>query len=484
MMKKALFSVLVLIAALTSCSKEQSNPTQGKNEDVKMVPVTFTAGQATKTHLGTDGLSVIWQANDQISIFSNGNNYQFTLESGANTSSATFSGEMSETDAAASEFYALYPYDATSTIADGVITTKGIANSQNYNCWGSFSNKLAQSVAHTTGSNFEFKLACSLMTFTIPAEMDKLLKQVMISCNGGASSEPFVGGTAAITVADEPTVKLTSGLGDVMTSNSEGMAAATYYVPVYPQTFAKGIRVKLIYVDNRTSEYVFTGKQVAAKRASKFNVGTLHPQPTYVFENFEGYELSAAGSNELKFQDKKFLTGNTGALKVVENPYPTEANPSAKVLANDMSAATWSTSGYVQVDFGQDPIKFRFPYAARDKFKGIRFKVYIGTSDYYPTLQIDASGSSGNKFPSKVNDVATGGDAAVYAENLKHDDWNVLEFNLATCGYTGSFTSNFGQLNNWQIRPFVTSSKGNCAAALSETNLKLCYIDDIEFLYN
>lgn len=80
--------------------------------------------------------------------------------------------------------------------------------------------------------------------------------------------------------------------------------------------------------------------------------------------------------------------------------------------------------------------------------------------------------------------MAVGGDASVYAANLKHDDWNVLEFNLAACGYTGSFTSNFGQLNKWQIKPFTTSSKGSCAAALSDNNLKLCYIDDIEFLYN
>lgn len=480
-MKKALFSALVLVAALASCSKKQDTVPVLPSEDVKMVPVTFTAGVETKTHLGNDGHSVIWQNNDAISVFANGNNYKFTLASGHGSSSASFTGEMSETDAAASEFFALYPYDATATIAEGVITTKGISNNVN-NVTNNIPNNYVQSVAHADGSNFEFKIVCAMMKVVVPADMAGLLKNIMISCNAGASAEPLVGGTASITVSDTPTVTLAGASGDVQTSKNAGIEAGTYYFPVYPTPLSKGLRVKLQYVDNRTPEYLFTGKQLELKRAAILNVGTVHPQPSYVFDDFESYDISTSGKTNLGVAS--YLKGNDNALWIVENPYPSETNSSAKVLANDMHTATWGTSGYVQMSFGYDTIKLMFPYAARDKFKGVRFKVYIGASDYYPTLQIDAGNSSGNKFPSKVNGVATGGDAAVYASNLRHDDWNVLEFNLATCGFSGSFTTHFGNLNNWQFRPFVTSSKGSCDAALSETNLKICYIDDVEFLYD
>lgn len=488
-MKKVLFSFAVLIAALVSCSKEQ-NVTVGSSESAvneNMVTVTFSAGVDTKTHLATDHRGVIWQKDDKISVFANGNNYQFSLVSGADSAAAEFQGEMTESDAAASVFYALYPYDANATINGDVITAAGRAQSLPYFPYGGFANGVCQSVAKTSGSSFDFKLICSLVTFTVPTDMAGLLKQVMFSTNAGASSEPIAGGTLAITVGDEPSVVLSGEKkGDTMMASSTGLEATTYYFPVYPTALSKGFRLKLEYLDGRQPEYLFTGKALSLERAKVLNIGTLHPQPSYIFEDFEHFDAISDLTLDIKgykINGGNFITGNDNAIKVVENPYKTEANPSDFVLANDMHTAGWSTSGYVQLTVSGDAMKVRFPYAARDKFKAIRMKVYIGSSEYYPTLQFPANGTNGNKFPSKVNDVLTGGSDATYASALKHDDWNLLEFNLATCAYTSPYNSNFASFNDCQFRPFVKAGKGNCDAAISDTNLKLVYIDDIEFLY-
>lgn len=94
-MKKNLIilaGMAVLISAV-SCSIEESNidpiPTDPR------VPMTFTAGEFTKTSLvpGENENTVLWSAGDAISIFDGSSNNEFTLTEGANTASAKFEGE-------------------------------------------------------------------------------------------------------------------------------------------------------------------------------------------------------------------------------------------------------------------------------------------------------------------------------------------------------------------------------------------------------
>lgn len=473
-MKRNYALYIVLAASMASCSKEQASNEAPELPDsqVDMVEVEFTAfdpdasGDQTKTHVDTDGKTIIWQASDKISVFANGNNYEFTTQDSG--TSATFKGTMTAEDAAAEVFYALYPYSETATIADGVITTSAVPNSQNA-VTGTFANGVNQSAAKAEGGskNFVFKNLCAVIRFTIPEELGGLLKMVMISANGG---EKFVNGTVSVNLKGTTPVMNASGAtgADVLVKNDEGLESGVYYMPVCPvASLTKGLRAKLEYKDGRTPEYIFSGKASSFVAGKIFRFGTIYSQPTYILDDFESY-----------YALPKYITGNDGALSVIDNPFRTDANSSSKVLSNYMEKATWSTSGFVQMAFGSDSMKEAFPYAARDKFKAVRFKIYIGKSEYYPTLKYDANGSYGNEFPSKVNGVASTADT--YGSLLKHDDWNTLEFNLSDCGYK---TTNFANLNNFQLRPFVKSNKSNCDAALSETNRKICYIDDVEFLY-
>lgn len=96
--------VLALIA--TSCNKNAAPEAPG------FITKTFsvTAPEGTRTEL-SGPTSVVWSEGDEINIIAktSGNQYTFTIKSGAGTASAKFEGSIAETDKDETEFYALYP---------------------------------------------------------------------------------------------------------------------------------------------------------------------------------------------------------------------------------------------------------------------------------------------------------------------------------------------------------------------------------------
>lgn len=118
-MNTTMKTTLALMAgamAFAACSSDDIIENIENNEVTEapsqLKPMTFTAIQegqgATRTAI--DGLNVNWTAGDKISIFDgaaqNGGIQMFTIENGAGTTSATFTGSAAE----ASTYYALYPY--------------------------------------------------------------------------------------------------------------------------------------------------------------------------------------------------------------------------------------------------------------------------------------------------------------------------------------------------------------------------------------
>lgn len=118
-MKKTMKMMLALMAgamAFTACSSddilENIENNEVAQEASQLNPMTFTAiqeGQGT-TRATIDGLDIKWSAGDKISIFDgsdeNGGDQMFTIENGAGTTSATFTGSA----ASSATYYALYPY--------------------------------------------------------------------------------------------------------------------------------------------------------------------------------------------------------------------------------------------------------------------------------------------------------------------------------------------------------------------------------------
>lgn len=121
---KKYFFFIVSAALLLSCSKEASQ-VEPVQEPVRIHKVFTATSDVTKTFL--DGMDVKWAAGDKINVvaYTTGNQYTFSLTSGANTTSAVFEGEIDEADAAETNFIAVYP-DANVQINKGDTPSKDI----------------------------------------------------------------------------------------------------------------------------------------------------------------------------------------------------------------------------------------------------------------------------------------------------------------------------------------------------------------------
>ena len=208
------------------------------------------------------------------------------------------------------------------------------------------------------------------------------------------------------------------------------------------------------------------------KKNASWTVEVSEDAVGYMFENFE--TLSSLASDYIK-------EGNKGSLSIVNNPYPTTANPSGKVLKVDMSATTTGTSAFFDVYLDK-----KLSGAERVKYKAIRIRIYLGKNEYYPRMLIPKTpeGGSGqpNKMPCKINGQAfanNNASAAEWKKLVKTDDWNEFVYDLEGCGYGFSNCSEFNQV---QFRPLVNMSAGGSSGFDAETNNRTVYYDDFEFL--
>lgn len=160
-MKKTTYLMLPLMVgamALTACSSDGilednlDNSEMGQNIQLKQM--TFTAFQECHeaTRAAIDGLKINWSEGDKITIFDGsdglGGGKEFTLESGAGTTSATFSGEAApepnpDKESVNGFYYALYPYAAgpsstnrIPTLEDAVAAAGSKEKLDYYFSWG------------------------------------------------------------------------------------------------------------------------------------------------------------------------------------------------------------------------------------------------------------------------------------------------------------------------------------------------------------
>lgn len=169
------------------------------------------------------------------------------------------------------------------------------------------------------------------------------------------------------------------------------------------------------------------------------------------------------------------LKGNDNALSIVENPVPgSTVNPGTKVFKDDLSSATWGTSGLVQVYTSTISGDIRYNY------KTVRIKVYLGTNDYVPFMVVTNNNKASR--PTKVNgtDFYPGHSEELWASLVKHDDWNVLEYNIISGNYE-SVAATMADIGQVQFRFMVNYNNSNYPNPVNETtNTHIVYFDDIE----
>lgn len=167
-MKKIFILASAASLLFISCVK---NEIDAPETIVTDAPETVLAsfGEMTKAHL--DGLNVIWNTSDEISVFAKTiahNKYVLDVLDADNGSSASFKYDLTYSDATETleKNYAVFPYRPADNkvTADGIVTTR-IKNNQDYR-----SGKLLMSapmVAVSDGYDFEFQNVASVLRFNV-----------------------------------------------------------------------------------------------------------------------------------------------------------------------------------------------------------------------------------------------------------------------------------------------------------------------------
>ena len=160
----------------------------------------------------------------------------------------------------------------------------------------------------------------------------------------------------------------------------------------------------------------------------------------YVFDDFEGKSALSPWWT---------LGQNSPGIQLCENPLKSGINTSDWCMS-DSVAGTGSTSGYFDLKCNQ--------LADVDvaKYSKVRIKIYLGKNKYYPRIQYN-----GVKYPP-------------VASPKFNDEWEELEFD---------FGQNLDPSKNLTFRPMLKEDGSNIASgAVTETNTRIVYIDDIEFV--
>lgn len=246
------FTVAALSLLAVSCNKEVVPENNG------MITKSFTvsAPDGTKTELnGTK--SVFWSTGDEINVIAptSGNQYTFTLTSGAGSSTATFSGEIAAADAGEETFYALYPNvavraseTASSTdyslagghlIVDKAVTSMtGVKN-------GFPTGQAYMAATSDASGNFAFHHGAAYFKITMPAEN---VKSLHLEVSGSAR----LSGRPILKASDGSPLQVTGAKNFVdLVAEDTFEQGATYYIPVLiKQSNCGALSVKFTNADD------------------------------------------------------------------------------------------------------------------------------------------------------------------------------------------------------------------------------------------
>ena len=338
-MKKNLIilaGMAVLISAV-SCSIEENKidpiPTDPR------VPMTFTAGEFTKTSLvpSDNENAVYWSAGDAISIFDGTNNNEFTLTEGAGTASAKFEGEAVPDKT----YYALYPYSETASLS-GTTITSSLPAEQQY-VGATFDTMLNPSVAVADeNNNLAFHNVASILQINVSGlPSSKSVREIQISADKSltgeytvamSNTEPYA--AVASTGTEISGLRLLVDSADMEPDQNLNGSISCYAV-VLPGTYAN-LKISVIYSDNSYSEKSFENVTLVASDGKYVNVdaskATANEQGLYgLYQAGVDIEIGGKLYNKSEYGDATLIT--TDAEIVASDGTPshsdlTQINPS------------------------------------------------------------------------------------------------------------------------------------------------------------
>ena len=258
----------------------------------------------------------LWCASDQIAVYADNDTAptKFNLISGEGTTTALFSGSR-----VGAEYFALYPFSAAGTIADGAVTIT-LPATQMY-ADGSFADGAFPMVALGTEGILEFKNLCAVLKVTLTG--NAVIKSVTLTAN---DSNTFLSGAATVqrNYGSTPQLTMAAGGSTSVTVDCKGVELkegenADIYVVIPAQTYKGGLTIDIdTYTETVThkieSDLTFDRSQLRKiKDAIVVNV------------TYDGIVADAVPDNEIWYTTTDgiiALCDNTiGNANVVSNEY-------------------------------------------------------------------------------------------------------------------------------------------------------------------
>ena len=323
----------ICAVALSSCQKEMEAPDL---VDDGIIPPGYVleklTGKSDATKTTVDDGETLWAEGDQIKVICSDNSVSnFTLQDGAGTSIGDFQGLVPEGKTAV---YAVYPAARYSAV-NGSTVKVTIPASQT----GVFGEGNLAVAKVGSDNNMSFKNVNAFISFTIPAEITKV---VISSVNGSD-----LGGTLSVDCSGSYPVAgaIEDGVSEITTTfpNANG---GTYYIAVAPGvTHANGLLLKYFKGSEESGSY-YLNKTIVTAANTNIPMGAVEVEGNYYVTvsgagNKNGMSWADAFSAEQMWK-KLHLSDAEGA----------EASNAAKIEAIDGAVFHLAAGNY---NFGNDP---------------------------------------------------------------------------------------------------------------------------------
>lgn len=243
------FLLFVLLSIFASCEQESmiDNPTQVETKTVRLTAsMEEEHTPSTNTVLSEYGQSVLWNAHDQIKVFTKNNVSGTLFESMNDTPSknANFEGVLDISGiSAGNPLYAVYPYSAAASF-DGTSITTALASEQTAMADG-FADHLLPAIAVSTDMNLSFYQVATGIRFMISTEG---VKKVIFRGNKGE----IVAGNFKVSLNAENRPEVTDVIDGsqwvtlTAPENDTFEVGKMYYLSVLPQTFENGFTLTFL----------------------------------------------------------------------------------------------------------------------------------------------------------------------------------------------------------------------------------------------
>ncbi len=401
--RRFIAAALIAFASLTSCDNSIEKPSASEAGMVKFEVTASSEASATRVELGSDN-QVLWQEDDNIGILSKSYYDCLTIASGVGKTTASFSGEVHDTD---EDRIAVFPYiDSRNTRYDGdespYVTLaweeNNIGSTTQVAVKGGFMPSealMAGRVADDRSVAFKnllafvkFRIDFSCSSVTITSNLGEYLASEAVKFRFDDNGVPADISTAP-TYAKSTSVTL-SGM------DGEDLTPGTYYIGVLPQTLEDGFTLSFEMPDGEGKCRKGTSKSVTFKRSGILNLGAITEANMDVFPSGAPFKGEGTAAEPYEIKSKAQL------LKLAE-------------LLDDTSGyASYASKSYIQkadIDFSGDTLII-----------GSSSKPFIGT--------YDGDGCTISNFVAGSKDGLTGLFGAVHNATLKNIVVNPASFNV------------------------------------------------------